>query len=199
MAGSGFDFQKLINDSKSTLLSPKDYFASMAKDGGFVEPIIKALIYGIVAGVISLIWYLLHLYTAQWGLFGAGGAGFILINAIVGAIIGLFIGGIIVLIVSAICGGSTNFEANVRVTAALMVLSPVNALLGFLGALSLKLGVIVSCIVSLYGLYLFFNALVKSLGAKEGTAKIICIILAVLVLIFMLSGLFCASKIPQSM
>jgi hypothetical protein len=196
MAGSGFDFQKLINDSKATLMSPKDYFASMAKEGGFVEPIIKALIYGIVAGVISMIWFLLNLYTAKWGMFGVG-AGFILLNAIVGAVIGLFIGGIIVLIISAICGGSTKFEANVRVTAALMVLSPVSALLSFLGGISLTLGTLVSGIVSLYGLYLLYNALVKSLGAKEGTAKIVCIILAALVVIFMFSGLFCASKMTN--
>jgi hypothetical protein len=196
MAGSGFDFQKFINDSKSSIMNPKGFFASMAKDGGFVEPVIKALIYGIVAGVISMIWFLLNLYAAKWGLFGVG-AGFVLLNAVVGAVIGLFIGGIIVLIVSAICGGSTNYEANVRVTASLMVLSPINALLSFLGALNLTLGMIVGVIVSLYGLYMFYNALVKCLGAKEGTAKIICIILAAIVLIFMLSGLFCGSKMAN--
>jgi len=33
MAGS-FDFSQFINDSKATVLSPKDYFSSMAKEGG---------------------------------------------------------------------------------------------------------------------------------------------------------------------
>ncbi|MBN2402501.1 MAG: YIP1 family protein [Spirochaetes bacterium] len=195
MAEYGFNFQKLIEESKSVLTSPKQYFSSMAKTGGFVEPIIKALIYGIVAGIISLIWSLLSLTTASsMGMFGAGAAGImILIWAIVGAIIGLFIGGIIILIISAICGGSTNFETNVRVAASLMVLSPVSALLAVLGAISISLGVIVSLIVMLYGIYLLYVALVNTLGAKEGTSKIVSIVLGVIILIFMLGGLMCAS------
>ncbi len=54
-----------------------------------------------------------------------------LVWTIVGALIGLFIGAVIMLIISAICKGSTDFEANLRVVAAVMVLMPINALLGF--------------------------------------------------------------------
>jgi len=197
MANGGFDFQKIISDSIKTLTDPKGYFSSMAKEGGFGEPIIKALVYGVVAGVISLIWSLLNLSAASsmmGGMFGAGAGGImILISSIIGAIIGLFIGGIIILIVSAICGGTTNFEANVRVAAALMVLSPVNALLSVFSGINLYLGAIVSLIVALYGLYMFYNALVNALSAKEGTAKIVSIILAVIPVIMLVSTLVCAS------
>jgi hypothetical protein len=194
MAEGGFDFKKLIDDSKMVLVAPKEYFPSMPTEGGFVGPLIKATIYGTIAGVFALIWSVLHL-TAAAGMFGGalgGGVGVMaLVGSIIGAIIGLFIGGVILLIVSAICGGNTNFEANVRVTAALMVLSPVNALFSFASGINLWLGGIISLAISLYGLYLLYHALVGALKAKEGTAKVITIVLAALVGLMLISSLTC--------
>ncbi len=194
MAEGGFDFKKLIDDSKAVLMAPKEYFSSMPTEGGFVEPLIKAVIYGTIAGVFGLIWGVLHL-TAASGAFGGligGGVGVMaLVGSIIGAIIGLFIGGVILLIVSAICGGNTNYEANVRVTAALMVLSPISALLSFTSGINLWLGGLVSLAVSLYGLYLLYHALVNALKGKEGTAKVITIVLAALVGLMLISTLTC--------
>ena len=50
---------------------------------------------------------------------------------IIGAVIGVFIKGLIILILSYICSGNKNYEANIRVAAAIMVILPVNAFLGF--------------------------------------------------------------------
>ena len=122
MAETAFDFQKFIDETKATLLTPGDYFSVMPKTGGFGEPIIKALIYGFVAALINFLWITLSL-SAVGGAFGGmlgGGVGVMgLVMSVIGAIIGLFIGGAIVLVISAICGGSTDYEANVRVTASL--------------------------------------------------------------------------------
>ena len=198
MAEGGFDFKKFIDDSKAVLTTPKEYFSSMPTSGGFVEPLIKATIYGTIAGVISLIWSMLKL-TAAAGAFGGmigGGVGVMaLIGSIIGAIIGLFVGGVILLIVSAICGGNTNYEANVRVTAALMVLSPVNALLSFTSGINLWLGGLISLAVSLYGLYLLYHAIVGALKGKEGTAKVITIVLAAIVGLVLISALTCAKAV----
>lgn len=198
MAEGGFDFKKFIDDSKAVLTTPKEYFSSMPTSGGFVEPLIKATIYGTIAGVISLIWSMLKL-TAAAGAFGGmigGGVGVMaLIGSIIGAIVGLFIGGVILLIVSAICGGNTNYEANVRVTAALMVLSPVNALLSFTSGINLWLGGLISLAVSLYGLYLLYHAIVGALKGKEGTAKVITIVLAAIVGLVLISALTCAKAV----
>jgi hypothetical protein len=194
MAEAGFDFKKLIDDSKAALMTPKEYFAAMPKGGGFVEPLIKAVIYGLVAGIIIFIWSTLHLTAAAGalgGMFGGAVGAMAIVSSLIGAVIGLFIGGVIVLIVSAICGGSTDYEANVRVTASLMVLSPVNALLAFTGGISIWLGAIISLGVSLYGLWMLYNALVNALGAKEATAKIVSIVLAAFPVIFILSSITC--------
>jgi len=191
MAEGGFDLQKFIDDSKSVLTNPKEYFSSMPKEGGLVEPLIKAVIYGTVAGIFALIWSLLHLSGAS-AMFGGGVGIMALVWSIIGAIIGLFIGGIIMLVISAICGGDTSFEANVRVVASIMVLSPINALLSFTGSFSLFLSGLISILISLYGIWMMYNALVSALSAKEGTAKILSLILAVIPVLMIISSLMCA-------
>jgi uncharacterized membrane protein YqhA len=74
-----------------------------------------------------------------------------------------------------------------------MVLGPIQALLSFLTGISVYLGLIVSALIALYGLYLTFIALVKALAAKETVAKIIIGILAVLY-VFLLYGSFNAYR-----
>ncbi|MBU1077224.1 MAG: hypothetical protein KKH98_08025, partial [Spirochaetes bacterium] len=108
-----FDFQKLIDDSKQALMAPKDYFASMSKEGGLVEPVIKAVIYGLIAGIVGFVWSLLSISSGGMVGTAVGVAGIFL--SPIYACIGLFIGAIIILVISAISGGSTDFEANARV------------------------------------------------------------------------------------
>ncbi|HNX22941.1 MAG TPA: Yip1 family protein [Spirochaetota bacterium] len=205
MADVAFDFKKFIDETKATILTPADYFSVMAKTGGFAEPLIKAVIYGLVAALINLLWMTLSL-GAVGGAFGGmlgGGVGVMgLVMSVVGSIIALFVGGAIVLVISAICGGSTEYEANVRVTASIMAISPISALFGFLSGFNLWLGGLASIAVSLYGLWLLYNALIKALGGKEGPAKVISIILAIIPVLMIVSGLLCmkaVSTIPDQM
>ena len=194
MAEGGFDFKKFLDETKATLITPAEYFAVMPKEGGFGDPLVKAVIYSLIAGIFTFVWGALNL-TAAAGAFGGlvgGGVGIMgLVGSIIGGIIGLFIGGAIVLVISAICGGNTNYEANVRVCASLMALSPVSAILSFLSGFNLWLGGIVSLAVALYGLYMLYIAVTKSLGGKEGTAKVISILLAVIPVLMILSTLLC--------
>lgn len=205
MAEAAFDFKKFIDETKATILAPSDYFSVMPKTGGFGEPIIKALIYGFVAALINMLWVTLSLGSAG-GTFGGligGGIGIMgIIWSIIGSIIGLFILGAIVLVISAICGGSTDYEANVRVTASLMAISPISSLFGFMSGFSLWMAGIASIAVSLYGLWLLYNAIVKALGGKEGPAKVVTIILAVIPVLMIISGLLCVkavSTLPEHM
>jgi len=187
--GTTFDFNAFVKESKETLLNPKSYFSTMKTSGGMVEPLIKAVIYGIVAGIFYLIWGLFHLGTSGGMLLG-GTVGFLgFIWAIIGAVIGLFIGAVIILIISAISKGSTDFEACLRVSAALMVIMPVSSLLSFFLSISLTLGMIVNLIIYLYSLWLLYNGLVESLKANTGTAKIIMYVLAAILVLFTLAGM----------
>jgi len=194
MSNSTIDFNALIKESKDVLKDPKTYFSTMKTTGGIAEPLIKALIYGAVAGIIAFIWSLFKIGGASSSLLG-GAAGFVaIIWYIVAAVIGLFIGAVILLVVSAICKGSTDFESNIRVTAAAMVMMPISALLGFITGLSITLGSIVGLAVSLYGLYLLYHGLTQTLKADTGTSKIVVLILAALLILFTILGIGAKKK-----
>ena len=196
MADVAFDFKKFIDETKATILTPAEYFSVMSKTGGFAEPLIKAVIYGFAAALINLLWSALSvgvLVGAFGGMFGAGVGIVGFIWTIITTIIGLFIGGAIVLVISAICGGNTDYEANVRVTASLMVIYPIHSFFGFLsgGLVISTISGIVEIAVSIYGLWLLYNALIKALTCKEGPAKAISIILAAIPVLIIVSGLVC--------
>lgn len=138
-------------------------------------------------------------FGAMGGVVG-GTIGFVgIILYVVYSIIGLFVGGVIVLVLSAICGGNTNYEASLRVAASLMVLSPVYALVGLLSWIGLWIGGIAGLAVFIYGFWMLYQALVKALAGKKGTAKVISIILAVIPTLIILSGLICARALYNQM
>ncbi len=199
MSNSAIDFNALIKESKDVLKDPKAYFSTMKTTGGIAEPLIKAVIYGAVAGIIAFIWSLFKIGGASSGLMG-GAIGFMaIIWYIVAAVIGLFIGAVILLVISAICKGSTDFESNIRVTAAAMVMMPISALLGFITGISITLGSIVGLAVSLYGLYLLYHGLTQTLKADTGTSKVLILILAALVILFAIIGIGARKKASKFM
>jgi hypothetical protein len=187
MSDSTFDVNLFIKESVDVLVNPKSYFSTMKTSGGMSEPLIKAVIYGAVAGAIAFIWSLLKI-GAMTGFGGAIGI-MVFIWSIIGAIIGLFIGAVILLVISSICKGSTDFEANMRVTAALMVMMPINAFLAFAGHFNLYFGVIVTIAVSIYSVWLLYNGLVEALKTNPETTKIVSYVLIAIIVVFTLVGI----------
>lgn len=183
MSNESINFNKILKDSRETLLNPKEYFASMPLTGGFAEPVIKAAIYGTLAGLFSLLWSVLGFSAMGVGIWGGAVGILSLIWAVVGAVIGVFIGGVVVLVISAICGGNTDFEASVRVSASLMVVYPISACLAFFYAINFTLAGVVGLMVNLYGLYLLYEAIIKALKGKESSMKIVLIVLAVILML----------------
>jgi hypothetical protein len=195
---TSFDLNAFIKESKETLLNPKAYFSTMRIAGGMAEPVIKALIYGVVAGLIVFLWGLIGLGGVA-GVFGAGIGIMGLVYTVISAVIGLFIGAVIVLIISAICKGNTDFEASLRVVASVMVIFPISALLGFITGISPVFGAVIALFVNLYALYLLYYGLTESLKANPGTTKIFMYVLAVLLVIIMISGLSSRRKLNKYM
>lgn len=180
MSNESIDIQKIINETRETLTNPKEYFSSMPLDGGFAEPVIKAAMYGVVAGIFALIWSLLGLNALGGGGIWGGAVGIMaLIWSIIGAIVAVFIGGAIMLVISAICGGNTDYEANVRVAASLMAVYPINAFLSFLYGISFSLGGLAGLAISLWSVYLIYLASIMALKGRESTAKIVAMVLLV--------------------
>jgi hypothetical protein len=186
MAEFTFNFQKLLDDAKNCLLKPKEFFTSMPVEGGYIEPVLKALIYGIAAGVIGFILTLVRLNTGSV----FGGLFSVLFGSIISAVIGLFIGGIILLVISAICGGKTNFEVSIRISAAIMVLMPIGAAFGIFSRINV-ISSLLTFILTLYGLYMVYLALISRLEARQSTAKIVCLVIAIIPVIALIAGLAC--------
>ena len=190
MSNGTFDFNQFVKESKEILVNPKSYFSTMKTTGGMSEPLIKALIYGVVSGLISFLWNILGIGAlGVGGLFGGAVGVMVFVFAIIGAIIGLFIGGVVVLILSAICKGNTDFEANIRVTASLMVMMPISAFLGFADGLNLYLGVVVGLAINIFALWLLYNGLVEALKSKPETTKIVTYVLIAIFVLFSFIGI----------
>jgi hypothetical protein len=189
MSNGTFDFNAFIKDSMDSIMNPKEYFSSMRTEGGLGEPIIKALIYGAIAGIIGFIWSLLKIGgMGGFGLFGGGVGIMIFIGSLIGAIIGVFIGAVVVLIISAICGGKTDFEPNLRVAASLMVLMPISTFFGFTGSIHYYLSAIVGLAINLYGIWMLYHAVTQTLAGKEATAKILSYVFVGLIVLFLFIG-----------
>ncbi len=195
MSNQGFNFNKFVEDSKKVLLSPKEYFSNMETSGGLGEPILKALIYGAVAGVFALLWSILNL-TGAAGLFG-GAVGFLaFIWSVVGAIIGVFIMAVIILIISSISKGKSEFEPCMHIAAAVMVVMPIGAFFGFLGGVHI-LSSLISLAINLYALYLLYIAVTVVLKGEDKTAKIVSYVLGGLLILFFLIGLGTRSTVNK--
>lgn len=195
---TSFDLNAFIKESKETLLNPKAYFSTMRTAGGMAEPVIKALIYGVVAGIIAFLWGVFGL-GGQVGIFGAGIGAMVLIWTVIGAVIGLFIAAVVLLIISSICKGNTDFEANLRVVASVMVLFPISALLGFTTGINSVLGAIIALCINLYSLYLVYQGLTVALKGNPATTKIVMYVLAAILVIIMVAGLGARKRVNKYM
>ena len=188
MSNGTFDFNEFISGSKAVLTDPKTYFSTMKTTGGISEPLIKAVVYGAIAGVFGLLWGILKI-GAGGGMFGGAFGIMAFIWYIFAAVIGLFIGAVILLIISSICKVSTDFEACARVTAAVMVILPITAFFGFAGGVNLYLGIIISLALQIFSLWLLYNGLVHALKSKPETSKIVMYVLVGLFVLVTIAGL----------
>lgn len=197
VSGNEVDMGRMIRESVQVLTAPKTFFAAMPKTGGLIDPVIRTVIFALVAAVINLVWSFVPIGPAVGKGILFGFAGLILFPIF--ALIGLFIGAVILLVLSAICGGSTDYMFCVRISGVLSVLFPINAVFGIVSKINLYLGALVSLALGFFGLWLLYNALVHALGGKEGVAKIISLILAGILILFSLGGLMFARSASRFM
>jgi hypothetical protein len=186
MRNSTFDLKPFLRESKDLLLNPKASFSSMKTSGGLAQPLIKVVIYGAVAGAIALIWSILNVGSMSGGLFGGSYGVMILISYIIGAVIVLFAGGLILLLISSFCNGITDYEANLRVISSVIVIMPVAAFFGFTEIINPYLGMLIILFIHMFSIWLLYNGLVEALKAKPESARILMYILAAVVVLFMI-------------
>jgi hypothetical protein len=189
MSDVTFDLNLLIKESKDVLRSPKSYFAHIKLSGGITEPIIKAVIYSAIAGVIAIILHLFNINAFGGGMFGRTFGTLVFFREIVLSVIGLLFGAIILLVVSSACKGNTNYEANLRVMASVMVILPVTTFFGFTWHINFYLWTAIGLLINLYAIWLLYLGLVSSLKADAKSARIVSLVLIALTVLVMLLSL----------
>ncbi len=189
---AAYQAKDIVDETRRLLSDPRTFFSGLPLQGGFAEPVIRAAAYGLAAGIANLLMAALGIPGLMHRGMGPGMQGFApgagmglggLVAMPVMALVGLFIGGGLLLLLSAICKGRTGYEACVRITSCLMVgmvISQLAMLLFVAGPMVGGLGLLAA---SLYSLWLGYMGLVHGLKADQGRARIAVAVLAVLSLL----------------
>ena len=192
-----YTFLGVYEESRKTLLKPAAYFSEMEIGAGWGEPIYKVFVYGLVSGLFILLWSFLDIIGVTEGVL-SGDVGVIgFFSTIIGALLGTFIGAFVILLVSSICDGRTHFESAFLIAAALMVLLPLNAFLGFFDGIAYVPGAVISLGVNLYGIYMLYTGLTRVLQAKKKPARTFSYILAGIMVLFLVVVLYARNEVRE--
>jgi hypothetical protein len=127
-------WQGILNTAIAVITKPAEFYRGMAKSGGFVDPLIFAVVMGLIGGVIQAVVGLLHLGGKVSVVMALAG---IVMGPIMVAIFG-FVGAAIMFVIWKIMGSSESYETAYRCGAYAAAISPITTLLGvipFVGSL----------------------------------------------------------------
>jgi len=129
MEAKDINFAAMPQTAVRVVTAPAEFFKSMPKTGGFVEPIIFAAIMAIIAGIIQVLINILGLSYAHVGF--AESLGRIIVVPIV-VVIFSFIGAAIIFVIWKLMGSQKNYETSYRCWAYLMALAPIVAIISII-------------------------------------------------------------------
>lgn len=129
MEAKDISFAAMPQMAMRIVTSPGEFFREMPKAGGFLEPLVFAVVMGLTASIIQAIWSLLG--------FGYGGQASPGLASIFLSIIFMpvifamlsFIGAAIVFYIWQLMGSTQNYEVSYRCMAYLMALAPITAVI----------------------------------------------------------------------
>ncbi|MEN6467525.1 MAG: YIP1 family protein [Smithella sp.] len=130
MEPKDINFAAMPQTAINVVTKPAEFFQGMPKTGGFLEPLVFAVIMGFIAGIIQAILSFIGLGHA--GGYGGGmmaGFGAIIFVPIAIAI-GSFIGAAILFVIWKLMGSQENYETAYRCGAYLTSLAPLIAVIG---------------------------------------------------------------------
>ena len=136
------DFAAMPQKAISVITKPAEFFQSMEKTGGYVEPLVFAVIKGLVTGVVQ----------AVLGIFGLGQPGGIsyglssIIMMPIAVAIGSFIGAAIMFAIWKLMGSAENYETSYRACAYTMTLLPITVIFGVIP----YAGVVITAAIGLF-------------------------------------------------
>lgn len=158
---------------RNLIVNPRRYFTKIVADGNMEEAMLKAFLYGLLGGCLVLLIRLLGGATIT---IGAIFTAIIIVPVLAVAL--LFVFGGLMMLVSEITGGERDWEIAIKGLASVFFIYPVILVLNAMAFNCTSIWVI-SMLVDVYVLFLFYNISLYCMRGKRGN---ILLVIGVLVL-----------------
>lgn len=166
----------IVTNAKMVITNPVEFFRTMPKTGGFGDPIVFAVVIGVVVGLIqAVIGFVTLPGVAKFAALGA------VIMAPIFAVIGSFIGGAILFVIWKVLGSNEEFETAYRCGVYSYAIAPITVLAGLIPYVGGLVG-------ALWGLYLVVTA---SVEVHKIAAKTAWTVFGIIVGLFLVMGFGC--------
>ena len=157
---------------RNLIVNPKRYFTKIVADGDMEEAMMKAFLYGLLGGCLVLLIRLLGGATIT---IGAIFTAIIIVPVLAVAL--LFVFGGLMMLVSEITGGERDWEIAIKGLASVFFIYPVILVLNALAFNCTSIWVI-SMMVDIYVLFLFYNISLYCMRGKRGNILLVIGVLA---------------------
>lgn len=157
---------------KDILINPKRYFTKIVADGNMEESMLKAFMYGLLGGGLVL---LLRLIGGATITIGAIFTAVIIVPVLAVALLFVLAG--LMMLVSEITGGERDWEIAIKGLASIFFIYPVILVLNSLAFNCTSIWII-SLMVDIYALFLFYNIALYCMRGKRGNIIIVIGIVA---------------------
>ena len=168
-------FKNLLTHVKDIVVNPKRYFTKSVADGNLEESMLKAFLYGLLGGCLVL---LLRLIGGATVTIGAIFTAIIVVPVLAVAL--LFVMGGLLMLVSEITGGERDWEIAIKGLASIFFIYPMILVLNAMAFNCTSIWII-SLMVDIYVLFLFYNISVYCLRGKRGNVMLVIAILALFI------------------
>jgi hypothetical protein len=157
---------------RNLIVNPKRYFTKIVADGNMEEAMLKAFLYGLLGGCLVLLIRLLGGATIT---IGAIFTAIIIVPVLAVAL--LFVFGGLMMLVSEITGGERDWEIAIKGLASVFFIYPVILVLNAMAFNCTSIWVI-SMLVDIYVLFLFYNISLYCMRGKRGNVLLVIGVLA---------------------
>lgn len=165
--------KSLVTNIRDAVLNPRSFFKKIVADGDLEESMLRAFIYGLIGGVLVLIFRLIGGATITLAsVFSA------LIIVPVLAVALLFVMGGLLMLISEITGGERDWEIAIKGLASVFFMYPVILLLNSLAFSCWSMWVI-SIAVDVWVLYMLYCISVYCMHGSKNSVRLVIAILVV--------------------
>ncbi len=169
-------FKNAFKRIRNLIVNPKRYFTKIVADGNMEEAMLKAFLYGLLGGCLVLLIRLLGGATIT---IGAIFTAIVIVPVLAVAL--LFVMGGLMMLVSEITGGERDWEIAIKGLASVFFIYPVILVLNAMAFNCTSIWVI-SMLVDIYVLFLFYNISLYCMRGKRGNVLLVIGVLALFML-----------------